>query len=109
MSSESVQFEHGPQTYRIQYEVLAPPPRLVKRMSQIPHFMPPPEFKVASIRVTEITADARSNSAMQILIFGRGFATPALARSGATAYAKRIIREQLARKLVALPAVTPAV
>ena len=109
MSSETVQFEHGPQTYRIQYEVLAPPPRLVKRMSQIPHFMPPPEFKVASIRVTEITVGVQSTSAMQTLIFGRGYPTPAQARSGATAYAKRIIREQLARKLVALSVATPTV
>lgn len=109
MSSETVQFEHGTQTYRIQYDVVAPPPQLVKRPGELRGYAPPPEFKVASIRVTETTEGLGDDGPMQILMFGRGFTTLAQARTGANEYAKRIIREQLARKLAAVPAATPAV
>src|SRR5690348_5213156 len=96
MSSETAQFEHGPQTYRIQYEVVAPPPQPIKRPGELRGYSPPPEFKVASIRVTETTAGLGDDAPVKLIMFGRGYTTLAQARTGATEHAKRIIREQMA-------------
>jgi len=98
MSSETTTFENGAQSYRIQYEVVAPPPAAPKRKGEIQGYMPPPEFKVASIRVTEVTEGIGDDGPKKNINFGRGFATLAQARTGATEYAKRIIREQMTPK-----------
>lgn len=109
MSNETVEFEHGSRTYRIQYDVEAPALRLVKRPGEVRVHTLPPEFKVASIRVTETTEGMGDAGPMQILIFGRGFATLPQARSGAAEHAKRFIREQLSRRLVPEPGPTPVI
>ena len=98
MPAETSFFENGPRSYRIQYEIVAPPPAPPKKPGEIPVYRPPPEFKVASIRVTEVTEGVGDDGAKKVINFGRGFATLAQARTGASEYAKRIIREQMTPK-----------
>ena len=97
MPSETVKFENGAQTYRIQFEVVAPPPAPPKVRGT---YAPPLQFKVASIRVTELMANPAEEGQKKIINFARGFDTLAQARTGATEYAKRIVREQMTPKPV---------
>jgi hypothetical protein len=110
MPAETSFFENGAQTYRIQYEIVAPPPSPPKKKGEYQPYAPPAEFKVAIIRVTETTEGVGDDGPRKTINFGRGFATLAQARTGASEYAKRIIREQMAPKPApAAPSATPAV
>lgn len=111
MPAETVFFENGAQTYRIQYDIVAPPPSPPKKKGEYQPYAPPAEFKVASIRVTEVTEGVGDDGPRKVINFGRGFATLAQARTGASEYAKRIIREQMAPKPApaAAPPAAPAV
>lgn len=97
MPSETLKFENGPATYRIQFEIVAPPPAPPKVRGT---YTPPLQFKVASIRVTELMADPNQEGQKKVINFGRGFDTLAQARTGASEYAKRIVREQMTPKPV---------
>ena len=103
MPNETVKFENGPKTYRIQFEVVAPPPRPALRPGSPRPLGPQPQFTVASIRVTEITEGVGDDGPRKVVNFGRGFDTLAQARTGATEYAKRIIREKMTERPAPVP------
>lgn len=98
MPSENVQFENGPLTYRFQFEIVAPPPAPPIRPGTYNKSGLRPQFTVASIRITEITEGVGDDGAKKNLNFGRSFDTLAQARTGASEYAKRIVREQMTPK-----------
>lgn len=98
MSSETMKFENGVRTYRIQFEIVAPPPTPPRRPGEGKSYGPKPQFQVATIRVTEITEGVGDDGQKKSINFGRGFDTLAQARTGAGEYAKRIVREQMTPK-----------
>lgn len=98
MSSETMKFENGERTYRIQFEIVAPPPTPPKRPGEFKSYGPKPQFQVATIRVTEISEGVGDEGQKKSINFGRGFDTLAQARTGASEYAKRIVREQMTPK-----------
>ena len=99
MSSETMKFENGERTYRIQFEIVAPPPTVAKRPGDYSKsYGPKPQFQVATIRVTETTESVGDEGQKKSINFGRGFDTLAQARTGASEYAKRIVREQMTPK-----------
>ncbi len=108
MPSETVKFENGPKTYRIQFDVVSPAPAAFQKPSITKSYAPKPQYTVAAIRVTEITEGVGDDGDKKVINFARGFDTVAQARTGATEYAKRIVREQMTPKPVAVPAVEPA-
>ena len=111
MPMETVKFENGPKTYRIQYEVVAPGPAAFQKPSITKSYAPKPQHTVGSIRITEVTEGVGDDGQKLNVNFARGFDTLAQARTGATEYAKRMVREKMTPKPVAVaPAEgTPAV
>ncbi len=107
MPMETQKFENGPRTYRIQFDVVAPPPAAAQKPGITKNYAPKPQHTVGSIRITEITDGVGDNGQKKNLNFARGFDTLAQARTGASEYAKRIIREQMTPKVAA--AVVPPV
>jgi hypothetical protein len=110
MPMETSKFENGPRTYRIQFEIVVPPPGPVQKpggFNKNPH---KPQFTVATIRITETTEGVGDNGTKKTLNFGRSYDTLGQARTGAGEYAKRIVREQMTPKPAAAPApdATPA-
>jgi hypothetical protein len=104
---ETQKFENGPKTYRIQFEVVAPPPAVAQRQGITKSYAPKPQHTVPSIRVTEITEGVGDNGQKKVINFGRGYDTLAQARTGATEYAKRIIREKMTEKPAPAPVPEP--
>ena len=107
MSMETFEFVTGVQTYRIQFDIVAPPLTTIPRPGLTQGYVPKPQYTVASIRITDISESVGDQGARKHLNFGRGFDSVAQARVGAGEYAKRIVREQMAAKLPtpqALPA-----
>jgi hypothetical protein len=104
MPMETFEFVNGAQKYRIQFDVLAPPPAAFQKPGIVKSYAPTPQFKVASIRITEITAGVGDDGPRKNINFARGFDTLAQARVGAGEYAKRIVREQMAPKPDPAPA-----
>jgi hypothetical protein len=104
---ETLKFENGPKTYRIQFDIVAPGPAAFQKPSITKSFGPKPQHTVASIRITEITDGVGDNGQKKTLNFARGFDTVAQARTGAAEYAKRIVREQMTPKPAAVPAPDP--
>ena len=98
MSSETIKFQNGESTYRIQFEVVAPPPVAAKRPGEHKPYAPKLQFQVASIRVTDVSESVGDAGQKKSINFGRGYDTLAQARTGATEYAKRIVREQMTPK-----------
>ena len=107
MSSETVRHQEGPDTFRIQFEILAPAFVAPTPKGEIKKYAPKPQFKVASIRVTEVGDNVGDNGRKKVVNFDRGFDTLAQARNGATEYAKRVIREKMALPKAAAAAVEP--
>jgi hypothetical protein len=66
---------------------------------------------VGSIRIAEITDGVGDDGEKKVVNFARGFDTLAQARTGASEYAKRIVREKMTPKVAAVepPPVEPAV
>ena len=111
MPNETMKFENGPRTYRIQFDIVAPGPAAAVKPSITKNYGPKPQHTVASIRVTEITEGVGDDGQKKVINFTRGYDTVAQARTGASEYAKRIIREQMTPKpaaAVEAPAETPA-
>jgi hypothetical protein len=104
MPLETFEFANGEQTYRIQFDIVAPPPGSFPKPGLVKSYAPKPQFKVASIRITEITAGVGDDGPRKNVNFARGYDTLAQARTGAGEYAKRIVREQMAPKPAAPPA-----
>ena len=98
MPNETIEFQDGAQTYRIQYDIVAPPPTPPKRPGEIKAYAPKPQFQVAAIRITEVTEGVGEDGPKKNIQFARGFDTLAQARTGASEYAKRIVREQMRPK-----------
>lgn len=98
MPNETIEFQNGEQKYRIQYDIVAPPPTPAKRPGEFRSFAPKPQFQVTAIRITEITEGVGENGPRKSINFARGFDTLAQARTGASEYAKRIVREQMKPK-----------
>jgi len=98
MPMETITFENGTQSYRIQFDIVAPPPSSIPKPGIVKSYAPKPQYKVASIRITEITAGVGDDGPKKNINFARGFDTVAQARVGAGEYAKRIVREQMAPK-----------
>lgn len=97
MPMETSKFEHGPRTYRIQFEIVAPPPG----PAQKPGFnknLVKPQFTIGSIRITETTEGIGDDGPKKVLNFARSFDTLGQARTGGNEYAKRIVREQMTPK-----------
>lgn len=98
MPMETMKFENGPRTYRIQFEIVAPGPAAFQKPGITKTYGPKPQHTVASIRITEITDGVGEDGSKKTLNFARGFDTVAQARTGAGEYAKRIVREQMTPK-----------
>jgi hypothetical protein len=98
MPMETSKFENGPLTYRIQFEIVVPPPAAPKKPGEFKSYQPKPQFTVATIRVTEITEGVGDDGQKKVINFGRGFDTLAQARTGAAEYAKRMVREKMTPK-----------
>ncbi len=98
MSSETTTFQNGAENFRIQFEVVAPPPPPPRDPNMPRGMSNAGKFQVASIRITDITEGVGDDGRKKNVTFGRGYDTLAQARTGATEYAKRIIREQMAPK-----------
>jgi hypothetical protein len=109
MPMETLKFENGPRTYRIQFEIVAPPPAAFQKPGIVKSYAPKPQHTVGSIRITEITEGLGDDGPKKTLNFARGFDTLAQARTGAGEYAKRIVREQMTPKPEAVPPAEPAV
>ena len=107
MPSETIKFENGPRTYRIQFEVVAPPPTPPHKAGTFKPYAPKPQFTVASIRVTEVTEGIGDSGQKLSANFGRGFDSLAQARTNATEYAKRMVREKMTPKPEVLLAAEP--
>ena len=107
MPMETLKFENGPRTYRIQFEIVAPGPAAFQKPSITKSYAPKPQHTVASIRITEITEGLGDDAPKKTLNFARGFDTLAQARTGAGEYAKRIVREQMTPKPAATPDAAP--
>jgi hypothetical protein len=101
---ETQKFENGPKTYRIQFEIVAPPPAAAQKPGITKNYAPKPQHTVGSIRITEITEGVGDDAQKKVINFGRGFDTVAQARTGAGEYAKRIVREQMTPKVAAAAA-----
>lgn len=102
MPMETSKFENGPRTYRIQFEIVAPPPSAAPKPGYN-KFGTKPQFTVAAIRITEITEGLGDDGQKKNLNFGRSYDTLGQARTGANEYAKRIVREQMTPKPAAEP------
>ena len=98
MPMETFEFVNGAQTYRIQFDIVAPPPSAFPKPGIVKSYAPKPQYTVASIRIAEITAGVGDDGPRKNINFARGFDTVAQARTGAGEYAKRIVREQMAPK-----------
>jgi len=98
MSSETVSFQNGAETFRIQFDIVPPPPVPARPVGAPRSFAPGPKFQVATIRVTDVTEGVGDDGRKKSINFSRSFDTLAQARTGATEYAKRIIREQMRPK-----------
>lgn len=105
MPIETMKFQNGAEVYRIQFEIVAPPPGPVIRPGTFNKSGIKPQFTVASIRVIEITENVAEEALKKKIInFGRSFDTLAQARTGAGEYAKRIVRERMTEKAAPPPA-----
>jgi len=98
MPMETFEFVNGAQKYRIQFDIVAPPPSAIPKPGIVKSYAPKPQHTVFSIRITEITEGVGESGRKKNLNFSRGFDTVAQARVGAGEYAKRIVREQMAPK-----------
>src|SRR5579864_6014779 len=95
MSSETVRHQQGEEVFRIQFEIVAPPPVKPTPAGEIKKYAPKPQFKVAQIRVTDVSEGVGDNGRKKLVNFDRGFDTLSQARNGATEFAKRVIREKM--------------
>ena len=98
MPMETFEFVNGAQKYRIQFDIVAPPPSALPKPGIVKSYSPYPQHTVATIRITEITEGIGDDGPRKSINFGRGFDSVAQARTGAGEYAKRIVREQMAPK-----------
>jgi len=114
MSSESIQFQNGKNSYRIQFEIVSPAAVAAMRSGSLKSHAPKPLHRVSKIRITELGEDHRKFS----VNFDRGYESAARARAATTEYAKRVVQQKMPpRKVagsltpepVALAAVTPLV
>ena len=108
MPMETFEFLNGAQKYRIQFDIVAPPPTAFQKPGLVKSYAPKPQHKVATIRIVEITEGVGDDGPRKNINFARGFDTVAQARTGAGEYAKRIVREQMAPKPVATPDPAPS-
>lgn len=104
MPMETFEFINGAQTYRIQFDIVAPPPSAFPKPGIVKSYAPKPQYTVACIRIAEITPGVGDDGPRKNVNFARGFDTVAQARVGAGEYAKRIVREQMAPKPNPVPA-----
>lgn len=109
MPMETVKFENGPKTYRIQFDVVAPLPAAFQKPGIVKSYAPKPQFQVASIRITDVTEGVGDDGEKKTVNFARGFDTLAQARTGATEYGKRMVREKMTPKLTLVPPTEPTV
>ena len=117
MPAETASFQHGPDTFRIQFDIIAPPPVPAAKPGAIKSYTPKPQYRVQSIRIREMGDHLGDNARKMNANFDRGFDSLGAARSGATEYAKRIVREKMTPKkpaqsvaaetVVAEPVATP--
>lgn len=98
MPMETSKFENGPRTYRIQFDIVAPPPGPAQKPGFNKNPGLKPQFTVAAIRITEITEGLGDNGEKKVVNFARGYDTLGQARTGASEYAKRIVREKMTPK-----------
>jgi len=98
MSSETTTFQNGVENFRIQFEIVPPPPAPPRDPNMPRGFSNAGKFQVASIRITDISEGVGDEGRKKLVNFGRGYDTLAQARTGATEYAKRIVREQMTPK-----------
>jgi hypothetical protein len=98
MPNETTRFENGPLSYRIQFEIVAPPPSPPVKPGTFQKHVSVAQFKVPSIRITEITEGVGDSGQKLLVNFGRGYDSVAQARTGANEYAKRMVREKMTPK-----------
>lgn len=94
MPSELLNFQHEFGTFRIQFDIVPPLPPAPRSTSGIKMYTPPPKFRVNGIRITEVVEEG-CEGRKKTLQYGRDFESLGQARSQASEYAKRIVREQM--------------
>lgn len=104
MPMETFKFQNGTRTYRIQFQIISPPPAAFQRPALTRHSRPKLKHSVDSIRVVEITEGIGDKAQKRTLHFKREFPTLGQARTRAGEYARRIVREQMTPKLAPAPA-----
>lgn len=104
MPMETFKFENGARSYRIQFQIVSPPPAAFQTPALIGNSRPMLKHTVASIRVVEITEGVGDKAQKRTLNLNREFATLGQARTRAGEYAKRIVREQMTPKPASDPA-----
>jgi hypothetical protein len=92
---ETFKFKNGTRTYRIQFQIVSPPPAAFQKPAHTGDPRPKLKHTVDSIRVVEITEGIGDKAQKRTLNFNRDFPTLGQARTRAGEYAKRIVREQM--------------
>lgn len=98
MPMETFNFKDGSRTYRIQFQIVSPPPVTFQKPGLTRNQGPKPQHTVDSIRIVEITEGIGSRTEKRTLKFNRGFDTLGQARTRAGDYAKRMVQEQMTSK-----------
>lgn len=93
MEIQSYQHESGA-NFRIQFDIIVPPPAVVVPKGTFKPYAPKPQFRVNGIRIAEIDGQLRKKAVQ----FDRSYDSLAAARSQAGEYAKRIVRENMIAK-----------
>ena len=100
MPAETTTFQHGPDTFRIQFDIIVPPAAAAKKPGEIKGYAPKPQYRVQSIRIREMGDHLGDNARKLNVNFDRGFDSLGAARSNATEFAKRVVREKMTPKKV---------
>lgn len=98
MTMESFEFVSGAQSFRVQFDIVAPVAAVLQQPGPAWGYMPNLQYTVANVRIVETTLGLGDEGPRKELDFARSFDTAAEARAAAAEYARRIVRQQMASK-----------
>lgn len=104
MPMESFKFVYGERTYHIQFQIVSPLPAAVRNPRSTGDARPKPRHSVDDIRVVEITEGVGDKAQRRTLRFQRDFDTLGQARTRASEFAKRMVRDQMTPNPAPAPA-----
>ena len=103
MPMETFKFEYGERIYHIQFQIVSPLPAAVRSPGFTGDARPKPRHSVDNIRIVEITEGVGDKAQRRTLNFKRDFDTVGQARTRASEFAKRMVRDQMTPKLDPVP------